>query len=73
MCLGSFRKPIYVGIVVDRVDMVHTSCRLLQLLLSEIKQTNAFEGIQVELIIFGCILGSRGHPVVYSRCRSKVL
>jgi len=73
MFLGSFRKPIYVGIVVDTVDMGHTSCWLRQLLLSEIRQTNAFEGIQVELIIFGCISGSRGHPVFYSRCRIKVL
>jgi hypothetical protein len=65
MCLGSFRKPIYMGFVVDRVDMGYTFGRSrLLLLLSEVTQTNAFEGIQVELIIFWCISYSRGHQVV---------
>jgi len=58
--------------VVDKVDIGHIFGRF-RLLLSEVKQTNAFEGILVELIIFGCILGSRGHQVVCSQSRSNVL
>jgi hypothetical protein len=73
MCLGSFRKPVYVGFVVDRVDMGHTFCRFRLLLLSEVKQTHAFEGIKVELIIFGCISGSTAHQVVCSRFGINVL
>jgi len=48
-------------------------CRFRLLLLSEVKQTKAFEWIQVEFIIFGCISGSRCHRVVCTRSRINVL
>ena len=42
-------------------------------MLSDVKSTNVFEGIHLELIIFGRFSGSRGHQVVWSRSSRNVL
>ena len=72
MGLGSLRRPINVVFVADKVDIGHTFCPFRLLLLSEVKK-NTFEGVQVELNIFGYISGNRGYQVVCSRSRINVL